>query len=126
MAAKQDSGVEPIKDIIKKVISELDGSAGKKEEKKLTQEDITAMWAGAAGRVAARHSRPASLRKGRLVVNVSDSSLLYDLTLRKTQILESLAKELKGKIQDVQFRIGDVNGEDKSEKPREKTKGRKA
>jgi hypothetical protein len=108
----------PLKDIVKKVISELDGSAGGAKQERITEEEIKTLWTAVAGRGASRHSRPVSLRKGRLVVMVEDSSLLYELTLRKREILNRLISGLKGKIDDIQFRIGEVHGEEGSEKRR--------
>lgn len=103
---------QPIKDILNKVIAHLAGDGQKKE--RLTQERINLLWEKAAGRASGRRSKPVSLRKGRLLVNVGDSSLLYDLTLRKKQILEALMNEadLKGRLKEIQFRIGETGGKE--------------
>ncbi len=111
----------PIKEILGKVIENLSGaSAGARRP---GEEEIIKLWAGAAGSAASRQSRPVSLRKGRLVVAVNNSSFLYELTLRKSQILGYLQSNLQQyKIQDIQFRIGDTGGE---ENPKTGTKKRK-
>lgn len=100
--------IEPsaIKDVVKKIIAGLDGSGPKRE--RISREEIRAFWEKAAGKSSSRKSSPVSLRKGRLIVNVEDSSLLYDLTLRKAQILKKLSKDLKGDIKEIQFRIGEI------------------
>lgn len=113
------SEAQPLRDIINKVISSLnsDGEGGKEE--RLTKERIGELWRNAAGRTAGRHSRPVSLRKGKLVVVVGESSFLYDLTLRKKEILKNLSGELGGRIKEIQFRIGDTS----EERPKRKREG---
>lgn len=108
----------PIKAIVNKVIADLSGGGAKQE--RISEEEIRGAWRKAAGKFAARRSRPTSLRKGKLVVAVEDSSLLYSLTLRKTEILEALGRVLKGKIQDMQFRIGEAGGEGKNERTKKR------
>lgn len=112
-----------IKDIINKVITNL--SSGSSGEPRLTREAIEKVWKQAVGGPASQRTRPTSLRKGRLVVNVGDSSLLYVLTLRKQEILESLARELNDKVKDIQFRIGETGGEKKSKGKTKSSKDRK-
>ncbi|MBI4335115.1 MAG: DUF721 domain-containing protein [Candidatus Omnitrophica bacterium] len=109
----------PIKDIVNRVIADLSGDARKTE--RISQEEINRLWKRAAGAAAARRSRPTSLRKGRLIVAVRDSSALYDLTLRKGQILSALTKELDEKIHDIQLRIGEIDGEGKTKNQKPKT-----
>lgn len=116
----KEVSVLPIKEVVNKVIANL--AKGAEKERGLTEEEITKVWRKAAGKLAGLKSRPTSLRKGKLIVVVEDSSLLYDLTLRKSKILDNLAKDLKGKIQDIQFRIGDASGEEKEKKGR-RTRG---
>ncbi len=115
----------PIKDIVNKVIAGLSGEGTPDKRQRLTEEEIQRLWEKAAGKFAGRRSKPVSLKKGRLVVTVADSSLLYDLTLRKREILEGLVKELKDKIQDIQYRIGETGGEEKSKGKNQKSKNRK-
>jgi hypothetical protein len=104
-------------------------SAGTQAHHRISAEDIKTIWKKAAGSLASRRSRPTSLKKGKLVVAVGDSSLLYDLTLRKREILASLTKETEGRIQEVGFRIGETSGEKKSQgtkkRKNERTEGRK-
>jgi len=93
----------PLKDIIKKVISSLE----KREQEEL---DIVKTWEDAAGKKASKHTKPAFLKSKRLVVNVSDSSWLYKLTLEKDSLIQGFNKNLKGKkkIKELQFRIGEI------------------
>jgi predicted nucleic acid-binding Zn ribbon protein len=89
--------------VIKSVIEKLE------KDPRPTSEDIGAAWKEAAGEKAARHTKPASLRKKNLVINVDGSSWLYELTLRKESLLAAMKKRLGGKkIKELQFRIGEL------------------
>ena len=102
----------PIQSVLKNLIKEL----GKKD--RLTEEDMMAAWTDVVGQQAAGHSRPVSFRRSRLVVNVDASGWLYDLTLKKKDIIIELAGKLKGRrLKDIRLRIGEIeekNGEGKS------------
>ena len=92
-----------IESIVKKVIKNLSAKG------RITEEEINKAWETAAGPEAARHSRPISIRKSVLLVNVGNSSWLYELTTKKRDILKKLegrtgAKRLKG----LRFRIGET------------------
>lgn len=96
--------MDQLKDIIKTVISDLE----KKEEKETS---IVRIWEEAAGRKAAKHTKPVFIKKKRLVVNVSDSSWLYKLTMDKRELIEKLNRGLKSqrkKIKELQFRVGEI------------------
>lgn len=96
--------MDPLRDVIKKVISDLE----KKEEK---EADILKIWEKAAGKKAARHAKPVFLKKKRLVVKVSDSSWLYKLTLEKSALIDKFNRNLKNsgkKIKELQFRVGKI------------------
>lgn len=113
----------PIKDIVNRVITDL--STGTAAHRRINAEEINILWKKAAGEFARRRSGPTSLRKGRLVVAVGDSSLLYNLTLRKKEILASLAKESDGRIKEIQFRIGDTSGKTEGKRTETKSKRRR-
>ena len=94
---------EHFSQLIGKVIDALTGG------ERLGEEEIERAWRRAAGEAAARHSRPVSFKKASLVVNVASSSWLYELTVRKREIVKTLESELKGKkIKELRFRIGDI------------------
>jgi len=86
-------------DTIKKIISGLQKEKG---------EDFLTAWENAAGEGASKHTKVNFLKKGRLVVSVSNSSWLYRLTLEKQSILEKLNKIQNRKVKELQFRIGDT------------------
>ena len=96
----------PLQDALKDIIS------GLRQKGRPTQEEIADAWREAAGKRGATHSRPVSLKKPTLVVNVDGSSWLYELTTKKKEILQKLGKSLKeAKIKDIRFRIGEVKDE---------------
>lgn len=93
----------PLEGVLKNIILSLCGKG------KFTEEDLAAAWEAVVGEKAASHSRPRGFRGSRLVINVDDSSWLYELTIQKKEILKKLSSELKsGRLKDITFRIGEV------------------
>lgn len=80
----------------------------------LTEETMMGVWTRAAGKRAAKHSRPVQLKKSKLIVNVENSSWLYELTLNRKKIVPKLDREIarltdnKKTVKDIQLRIGEV------------------
>ena len=95
-------GAEPIKSIVREVLESL-------KDKKLNKHDaLQKAWQKAIGQKAEKHTRISSLRGGRLVIEVDESGWMYQLTLKKQEILKKLQKYLKEtEIQELHFRIGD-------------------
>ncbi len=93
----------PLKDIVKKIIADIE----KKEKEEI---DISKMWEKAVGKKGSMHTRAVFLKSKRLVVNVSDSSWLYKLTLEKEELIKKFNNNLHGrkKIKALQFRIGEI------------------
>jgi predicted nucleic acid-binding Zn ribbon protein len=93
----------PLEGVLKKII----GSVSEKGAP--TEEDVRAAWDAAVGEKAAAHSRPRTLKAGRLVVSVDGSSWLYELTVQKRGILKKLEESFKGKkIKEITLRIGEL------------------
>ena len=92
---------EPLKDVLKQII----GNIEKKEKEEL---DLLKFWEEAIGKGGARHTKIAFLKPKRLVVNVSDSTWLYKLTMDKKNIIKKFNKQSKKKIKELQFRIGKI------------------
>ena len=89
--------------VLKKILGAISKSGG------LTQEDVRAAWGSVVGEKAAARSAVRALKSGRLIVNMDDSSWLYELTVRKKEIIKKLGEVLKsGRIKDITFRIGDL------------------
>lgn len=92
-----------IEDILKDVIRNI-GPKGR-----LTEEEVAFLWGEAAGEKAAKHSRPVSVKKAVLTVNVDGSSWLYELTTKKKEIIKKLEDKFEGKkIKEIRFRIGEI------------------
>lgn len=89
--------------VVKNVIKNLGGKG------RLSEEEMFEIWKGAAGEAAATHSRPVSLKKSSLIVNVDGSSWLYELTMQKKGILQKLEGKIAGKqLKDIRFRVGET------------------
>ncbi|MDD5439999.1 MAG: DUF721 domain-containing protein [Candidatus Omnitrophica bacterium] len=93
---------EPLKDIVARMLS-----AFKKgnERGKLVQ-----AWHEAAGPAYSRHTEPVSFNRGRLVIVVSDSPRLYELTLEKKALQDTMNTILgKKMVREIRFKIGTVH-----------------
>ena len=96
----------PLKDVLSKIIRDIK----KKEKEEL---DFEKAWDETVGAKAARHTKPACIKNKRLIVNVSNSTWLYKLTLEKNELINTLNEKAKQKkIKEIQFRIGDVKKKD--------------
>lgn len=101
----------PLEGILKNVIKKI-------SKKRPSEIEIWDAWERAVGGAAARHSRPVSLQKSVLIVNVDMSTWLYELSTAQGEILKKLSLALKkNKVKDIRFRIGDITP------PVEKTRG---
>ena len=90
-----------ISDILKGVVEELS------QAKKKGIAKVFAVWPRVAGRELSRHTRPARLQRGTLLINVDESAWLYQANLKKDVLLKALQKKIeREKIQQIQFRIG--------------------
>ena len=64
------------------------------------------IWPRAVGEGISRAARPASLRKGCLFVEVADSSWLYELELRKQDLLARINEHMEdSRIDEIRFRL---------------------
>lgn len=100
MGKKND--LTPIGDIVKNVFANLEN------KKTLSKEDVEEHWKAIAGEDALRHSRPAALRKGVLVLCVDSPTWMHNLTLRKRKLLKELKRTFgKDRISEIQFKIGE-------------------
>ena len=95
--------ITPIGDIVKTVFARIES------EKTFTREDIETQWKTLAGNAAAKHTRPAALRKGILTVFVDSSAWIQQMTLQKRKLLKQLKRSFgKDKILGIHFRIGEI------------------
>jgi len=94
---------EDIKGILRKIVKKIEEQGPGKKEK------ISQAWEKAAGERAILHSRPVSLTRKILTVEVDSSTWLYSLSLKKRFILRDIKKELEQyKIEDIRFRMGNI------------------
>jgi len=92
---------KPLKDVLQGVMKKLDSG-------ELAAEIINA-WEKIIDTKDKKHTKPVSFKQGRLVVIVSDSSRLYDLTVKKKEIINIINAHLrKGKIKEIRFKIGEI------------------
>ncbi|HAJ57675.1 MAG TPA: hypothetical protein DCL35_07935 [Candidatus Omnitrophica bacterium] len=93
---------DEVKDILRSVLSDL-----KKKSKDVDFEKAAAAWHKAAGPQAQLHTKIVYLTKEKIRVNVDNSSLLYDLNLRKERIRKGLKKSLG--IDEIRFVLGEIH-----------------
>lgn len=103
VSSEEGEPKSPLGDLVGKVIKIL-GPDGR-----ISEEEMADAWGDVIGKTASTHAHPVSLAKGILTVNVDASSWLYELTLKKKEIIKKLAGRLKGKsLKDIRFRIGEL------------------
>jgi len=91
----------PLGGLVKKILDKIS-----KDE---NSEAIGIAWEKAIGGKFAEFTKLASFKKGKLTVLVSDSGRLYELTLRKEDIIKDVNERIKGKkIKDIRFKIGNI------------------
>jgi len=89
--------------IVQNVIENLSGKG------RVSEEEISEIWRKAVGAKMARHTKPVSIRKSVLLVNVDGSGWLYELTIKKREILGKLDGKFRGKqLKGLRFRIGEL------------------
>ena len=94
-----------IKDVVAGILASL---SGEKEKKVLFEEDINCIWKDAVGEKAFRYSHPTSFKKGRMVVVVSNSAWLHEITFRKIKIMKRIGSKLGEEIKEIRFKIGEI------------------
>ncbi len=108
---KKDSA-KGIGEVIAGILSNITGQhAGDPEKPKeiLFEEDIKKIWEEMVGKQAAKHSRPTSIRKGKLTVLVTNSSWLYELSTKKQELLDHIKTKIKKEITEIHFKIGQID-----------------
>ncbi len=100
---RERSRQKSIDDIVKDVIKNLSGKG------RVSEEEIGRAWEEAAGKKAARHTKPVLIKKSVLTVNVDGSCWLYELTVKKRELLGKLDGKIRGKqLKGLRFRIGEI------------------
>ena len=91
--------MEQIKEIVQDVIGDM------VQNKKDRYESILKVWSDVLGKKARNHTKIINVSKGKLLVNVDSSVWLFQLNLKRSQLLKKL-KEAKVELEDISFRIG--------------------
>ena len=65
-------------------------------------------WGRLVGRQLAAHTRPVSLRRGRLVVHADHPGDSFALNYARPRLLEQLRDKGKGGVEEIIIRAGDV------------------
>jgi predicted nucleic acid-binding Zn ribbon protein len=69
----------------------------------------SAAWRQAAGDFTAGYTRVGSVKRGALEITVANSTLVQELTFRKSALLADLARLLPDEpIKDLRFRVGPI------------------
>ena len=69
---------------------------------------IQRRWKRLVGKALAAHTKPVSLRRGRLVIHVDRPGDGFALSYQRTQLLEQLQAMAKKGVEDIVIRPGDV------------------
>jgi hypothetical protein len=93
---------DAIKNIIPGVMGRL--SAGNPE----WQNSLTRSWQAAIDKKAQKHTAIAGFKNGKLLINVDSPVWLFQLNLRRPQMLKSLQRDFP-ELAAISFRIGKVD-----------------
>lgn len=75
-----------------------------------TNHQLQSAWQAAAGEPLAKFSRAGRLRRGKLEIFVSNSTIMQELGFQKQRILSELRRQLpEAQIADVRFRVGAIS-----------------
>ena len=78
------------------------------QQRHTTLDELRRAWGKAVGKPLAAHSKPVSLRHGRLVVHVEHPGDSFALNYAREQLKARLQRATKTPIDDIVFRAGDV------------------
>jgi len=77
--------------------------------RRLARNFVFRIWPRAVGEGISRAARPVSIRKGCLYVEVADSSWLYELELRKQDLLTRVNEHIEdSRIDEIRFRLSNA------------------
>ena len=106
MKKSRSSTPEQIESILERVFTSLDLGM------KVKQYQIWEVWDSVVGEAIARQARPQQVRNMVLWISVSSSTWMQQLEFMKKQIVNRLNEQIgEVVINDIRFRIGEVNKE---------------
>ena len=71
---------------------------------------IQQTWPRLVGKQLAAHTKPVSLRRGRLIVLASQPGDSFALTYQRPQLLKRLQTTTKGRVEELVIRPGEAGG----------------
>ena len=98
---KRKRAVEPLSAILPEVLRE---SAARQRPLAAIRRE----WRRAVGPDLASHTKPVSLRRGRLVVHVEAPGDSYALSYRRAEVLARLKKHTKEQVEELVIRAGEI------------------
>ena len=101
MAHSKRRAVEPLRAIMPAVLRE---SARKRRPLMGIQRD----WTKLVGRQLAGHTKPVSLRRGRLIVHADQPGDSFALSFQRAQLLQRLQTKTKERVEEIVIRPGQV------------------
>ena len=100
---KEREKTKPI--AIKKLLDQFLKEHDKKGD--IPQSLIVQKWTEIMPKGAEAYTKPVSIKNKTLIITVSNSAWLYQITLKKENILKKIKKIIKNKeINDIRFKIG--------------------
>ena len=69
---------------------------------------VQGRWARLVGKALAAHTRPVSLRRGRLMVHVDHPGDAFALNYRRAKLVTRLAALTQGKVEEIVMRAGEA------------------
>jgi len=101
--AEKNKNKKPLNDTLKNIFKRIETREDGGDSK------FIQIWREVVGEAAYEHAKPKSFKKGKLVANVSNSARLYDLTLKKKEIIKNFNKKIGSeKIKEIRFKIGEL------------------
>ena len=73
-----------------------------------TIQQIQRRWPGVVGKTLAAHTKPVSLRQGKLYVHADEPGASFALSLKKAKLLEPLQAISGRRIEDIVIRAGEL------------------
>ena len=78
------------------------------ERQQSALQDVQERWARLVGKRLAAHTKPVSLRRGRLTVHAERPGDGFALSYAKAELLERLRASTQGKIEEIVIRPGEI------------------
>lgn len=101
MKAKRSKQPTPVGEIVEKLLKGLNLEA------RVSRENLHKFWPQAVGEKFALHSWPVSFRGKTLIIGVADSLWMQEMSLRRQEILEGIARELgPDLVNNLRFQLG--------------------